>query len=71
MRQRRHSKLVREGELAADVEVELIDAEDGWSPYLSLGDAKKLDEVRLALRRGDIEAASRLGRVFRLMPIAN
>jgi hypothetical protein len=71
MKQRQHSKLVREGQFAADVEVELIDAEDEWSPYLSVDDAKKLDEVRLALRRGDIEAASRLGRVFRLTPVSS
>jgi hypothetical protein len=71
MKQRRHSKLVREGHFAADVDVELIEAEDEWSPYLSLDDAKKLDEVRLALRRGDIDAASRLGRVFRLTPVSN
>jgi hypothetical protein len=70
MNKRRHTKLVREGPYAAEVEVELIEADDGWSPYLSLDDAYKLDEVRKALRCGDIEAASRLARVFSLTPVS-
>jgi hypothetical protein len=63
-------KLVREGKYAADVSVELIEEEGGWSPYLSLDDARKLDSVRLALRRGNIAEASKYGRVFELMPIS-
>lgn len=62
-------KLVHEGKYVAEVEVELIDTEEGWSPYLSLDDAKRLDEVRTALRRGDIRAASRLAQVFTLTPV--
>ena len=69
MNARRHTKFVREGSYAAEVEVELIEEDNGWSPYLSLDDARKLDDVREALRRGDIEAASRLGRVFSLTPV--
>jgi hypothetical protein len=70
MRKRRHTKLVREGAYAAEVEVELIDAEGGWAPYLSLDDAGRLDQVREALRRGDVAEASRLARVFRLTPLS-
>ena len=70
MNKRRHTKLVREGAYAAEVEVELIEAEGGWAPYLSLDDAHKLDEVREALRRGDVRAASRLARVFSLTPLS-
>lgn len=63
-------KLVREGDLAAEVEVNLLDAADGWAPYLSLDDADKLDDVREALRAGDIKRASRLAsRVYRLTPV--
>ena len=70
MNRRRHIKLVREGAYAAEVEVELIDAEGGWAPYLSSADAGRLDEVRDALRRGDVRAASQLGRVFSLTPLS-
>src|SRR2546425_3568372 len=69
MNARRHTKFVREGSYAAEVDVELIEEENGWSPYLSLDDARKLDDVREALRRGDFKAASRLARVFCLPPI--
>ncbi|MBI2528481.1 MAG: hypothetical protein HYV93_21170 [Candidatus Rokubacteria bacterium] len=69
MNRRRHTTLVREGPYAAEVDVELIEAGDGWSPYLSLDDARKLDAVREALRSGDIQAAARHARVFSLTPV--
>jgi hypothetical protein len=68
MNKRRHTKLVREGQYAAEVDVELIETGDGWSPYLSLDDVHKLDDIREALRSGDIQLASRLGCVFTLTP---
>jgi len=70
MTSRRHTKLVREGPYVAEVDVELIETGNGWSPYLSLDDASKLDHVREALRRGDIRAASRRARVFSLTPVS-
>lgn len=70
MDKRRHTKLVREGAYAAEVEVELIETEGGWAPYLSPADTGRLDEVREALRRGDVAQASRLGRIFRLTPLS-
>jgi len=70
MRKRHQTKLVREGQYVAEVDVELIDTGDGWSPYLSLEDAYKLDDVRGALRRGDVRSAARLARVFTLTPVA-
>ena len=70
MTSRRHTKLVREGPYVAEVDVELIETGDGWSPYLSLDDAYKLDDVREALRREDIRAASRRARVFSLTPVS-
>jgi len=70
MTTRRQTKLVREGNYVAEVEVELIETDEGWSPYLSLEDAEKLDAVREALQRGEIEKASQMAHVFRLMPVA-
>jgi hypothetical protein len=69
MKARKHTKLVHEGSYAAEVDVELIDSEDAWGPYLSVEDASKLDEVRRALKREDLAAALRLARVYRLTPI--
>ena len=70
MTKRRRTKFVREGEYAAEVEVELLDTGEGWAPYLSLEDAQRLDEVREVLRRGDLQTANKLARVFRLTPIS-
>jgi hypothetical protein len=67
---RRTIKLIHEGRYAAEVPVELIEDDTGWSPYLSLEDATKLDAVRLALKAGDIAAAAKHGRVFELLPVS-
>ncbi len=45
-------EIVKEGEYIAEVEVDIIESDDGWSPYLSLQDAYKLDDLRQALRNG-------------------
>ena len=70
MTSKRQTKFVHEGEYVAEVEVQLIESTEGWAPYLSLEDAQKLDEVREALRRGDLTTASELARVFRLTPVS-
>ena len=67
---RNTTEFVHEGKYAAEVPVELIEEEGGWSPYLSLDDARKLETVRLALRQGDVAAAAKFGRVFELLPVS-
>jgi hypothetical protein len=69
MRGKYHTKLIHEGKYVAEVEVELIESDEEWSPYLSLEDAQKLDDVRAALRRGDMQTAGELARVFTLTPV--
>ena len=70
MIKRHHTKLVHEGNYVAEVDVEILDTGDGWSPYLSLEDAKKLDEVRVSLREGNLQRATKLAHVFSLTPIS-
>ena len=71
MKTRSTTKLVREGDLVAEVEVHLVEGNGGWAPYLSLDDAYKLDDVREALKSGDIDRAAALAtRVYRLTPVA-
>jgi len=69
MKKRRRTKLIHEGKYIVEVEVELMETDDEWSPYLSVDDAYKLDDVREALRRGDVKAAAQHGRVFTLTPV--
>lgn len=71
MTKRPHTKFIREGRYAAEVDVHLIDSDEGWSPYLSLEDTEKLDEVRKALMREDLKRAAELARVFELIPVRN
>lgn len=53
------TKLIHEGDYVAEIQVELIKTDDEWSPYLSLEEAYKLDDVREALRRRDVRSAAR------------
>jgi hypothetical protein len=67
---RRTIKLIHQGRYAAEIPVELVEDDTGWSPYLSVEDATKLDAVRDALKEGDVAAAAKYGRVFELVPVA-
>lgn len=70
MTTRTRTKIVREGKYVAEVDVEFLEDETGWSPYLSLDDAYKLDDVGEPCGGGDITAASRSSRVFSLTPVS-
>ena len=70
METRHRTKLIHEGQYIAEVDVELIETEDDWSPSLSLEDAYKLDDVREALLRGNIKKALQLSKVYTMTPVA-
>jgi len=70
MEKRKKSKYVHEGQYVAEVEVVLVEDVTGWSPYLRVEDAYKLDDVREALRKGDLEAAAKFGRIYEFYPVA-
>jgi hypothetical protein len=70
MYKRKHTKFIVEGKYVAEVEVEIIDTDEGWSPYISLDDALKLDNIRESLKKKDIKTAKKSAKVFTLSPIA-
>jgi hypothetical protein len=70
MTKRRHTKFIHAGQYAAAVEIEWIESDTGWSPYLSPEDAQKLDEVHEALSTGDLKKAGHLARIYQLTPLA-
>ncbi|MBI3118928.1 MAG: hypothetical protein HYZ00_09600 [Candidatus Hydrogenedentes bacterium] len=57
-------EFIHEGDYVAEIEVDLIDSDSAWAPYLSVEDACKLDDVHDALREGDIKKASKLAKVY-------
>lgn len=71
MKQRKKIKYVHEGRFVAEVEVKLLEDDTGWSPYLSVEDAYKLDDVRDAIRHGDLESAAKYARIYELRPVAH
>ena len=61
---------MREGDFVAEVDVRLSEDESDWSPYLSPEDVFKLDDVRDALRAGDLQRAGQLAaHLYRLTPV--
>jgi hypothetical protein len=70
MTRRPKTKYIHEGRYVAEVDVEIIEDDTSWSPYLSVSDAQRLDSVRAALRRGDLGAAAAIARVYTLQPVA-
>ncbi|MEA3418610.1 MAG: hypothetical protein U9Q90_04350 [Campylobacterota bacterium] len=70
MYKRKHTKLVHEGKYVAEIEIEIIDNDTGWSPYISLDDAFKLDNIRELLRNGDVSAAKKIAKIYLLKPVA-
>jgi hypothetical protein len=66
---RHHMKLIHEGGYVAEVAVTLAHEPEAWEPYLSAEDAGKLDDVRKALRSGDLKTATRLAKVYALSPV--
>ncbi len=67
---KKHKRLIHEGAYVAEVDVDYNYSVSSWSPFLSLNDANKLDDVRDALRNGDIKSAAKLARIYTLTPVA-
>ncbi|MSQ53196.1 MAG: hypothetical protein EXR28_15065 [Betaproteobacteria bacterium] len=70
MKSRQRTKYIHEGWFIAEVDADLLEDESGWSPYLTVEDACRLDNVREALRKGDVSVASKLARVFTMEPVS-
>ena len=70
MRSRPTTEYIHEGRLVAEVEVTSIETDSEWSPYYSIEDVRKLEAARDALRKGDLKAAAKLGRVYEMKPVA-
>lgn len=60
---------IHEGEYMVEMQVTLTELDHAWGPLLAADDVKRLDLVRDALRRRDLDTASKFGRVFKLSPL--
>lgn len=61
MNKKTRKRLVHVGQYVGEMQVELIETDRDWSPYLSVEDAYKLDDVRAALKDGDLALAAKYG----------
>ncbi|MBR8827035.1 MAG: hypothetical protein DSM107014_03855 [Gomphosphaeria aponina SAG 52.96 = DSM 107014] len=63
------TKIIRQGEYIAEIDVTLTYTNEDWSPYLSLEEAEKLDNLRFALQNNDLKTATQLAHIYRLTPV--
>ena len=63
-------EFIHEGRYGAEIQVELIEDDTAWSPYLSPAEVRKLEAAHGALRRSDLVEAAKYGRIFELTPVA-
>jgi len=62
-------RVIIEGRYAAEVPIDLVEDDTGWSPYVSFDDATRVADVRLALRSGDVGTAAKFAKVYELLPL--
>ncbi|MEM8639423.1 MAG: hypothetical protein AAGG51_11490 [Cyanobacteria bacterium P01_G01_bin.54] len=70
MNSKTQTKIIRQGDYMAEIQITLTYTEHDWSPYLDLTEAQKLDRLRQALQTKDFKTAAQLGRVYHLTPVA-
>ncbi len=68
--QRKQTKYLHEGAYVAEVEIELTDSDTGWSPTMSLETAYRLDDIREALRHGDLATAAKYATIYEMKKVA-
>lgn len=64
------TRLIKEGNYLAEVDVTLLYDIEPWAPHLSKEDALKLDRVKKALRANDLESAAKEARIYDVVPRA-
>ena len=63
-------KYIHEGFYVAEVEIDLVVSNSGWSPTMSLKDALKLDKIREYLRVGNLVTAVKYATIYEMHKIA-
>jgi len=69
MKTKLQTKLIREGNYLAEIEITVTYTDSDWSPYLSLQESQKLDHLRQALQENDLNTARQLTHIYELTPI--
>ncbi|NEO87923.1 MAG: hypothetical protein F6J87_27245 [Spirulina sp. SIO3F2] len=70
MNTKTQTKVIRQGDYVAEIQITLTYADHDWAPYLDLAEAQKLDRLRQALQNQDLQTAAQLGHIYHLTPVA-
>ncbi len=65
----KESRLIKTDKYLLEVEVEFYkDEEDPWAPYYTTEMVQRMYEANKALIQGNLEAARKFGKLFRIVP---
>lgn len=70
MAKRTQTQLLHVGDYMAKLEIELEEEPEAWGPHVAPEALRRVDSVRAALKRGDVEAASKLAEVYEVRKLA-
>jgi hypothetical protein len=64
------TKRIYVGDVMAELDVVMSDEPDAWGPHVDPSELDRIDEVRRALKSGNLEAASKSARLYSVKPLA-
>jgi hypothetical protein len=64
------TKRIYVGDVMAELDVVMSDEPDAWGPHAAPSELDRIDEVRRALKSGNLEAASKSARLYSVKPLA-
>jgi hypothetical protein len=64
------TKRIYVGDVMAEIDVVMSDEPDAWGPHIDPSELDRIDQLRRALKAGDLKAASEEARLYSIKPLA-
>ena len=63
-------KRIYVGDVMAEIDVVMTEEPSAWGPHIDPSELDRIDELRRALKSGDLKAASKEARLYSVKPLA-
>lgn len=64
------TKRIYVGDVMAEIDVAMSDEPEAWGPHIDPSELDRIDQLRRALKSGDLKAASEPARLYSVKPLA-
>jgi len=64
------TKRIYVGDVMAEIDVVMIDEPHAWGPHIDPSELDRIDELRQALKSGDLKVASTEAKLYSVKPLA-